>query len=214
MTQTEPQPTERMTSRQRRIEEQRKKIDAARREQRQKRLLQGGIAALVAIAAIVALFFIIPRGGSGDQMRQVPLETANHVEEGAPLSYRNRPPSSGVHYGTLPQASEYRMYDTPLSPGRWVHMLEHGAVAVLYRPDLCDAACVQVLGQVFDQAPRSSIVGGIRHLVITPYQNMDHAVAVVAWGYVDEMDQVDKDRVLADVKSKMDAPSAPERGAL
>ena len=40
------------------------------------------------------------------------------------------------------------------------------------------------------------------------------AVAVVAWGYVDEMDQVDKDRVLSDVKAKMDAPTAPERGAL
>ena len=105
------------------------------------------------------------------------------------------------------------MYDQPLSPGRWVHMLEHGAVAVLYRPDLCDQACTAVLGNVWDSAPRSSIVP-VRHLVITPYQNMDHAIAVVAWGYVDEMDQVDKDRVLADIKSKMDAPSAPERGAL
>ena len=79
-------------------------------------------------------------------MRQVPLEQANHVDEGAPLTYRNRPPSSGVHYGTLPQASDYRMYDQPLTPGRWVHMLEHGAVAVLYRPDLCDDACVRRLG--------------------------------------------------------------------
>jgi hypothetical protein len=54
----------------------------------------------------------------------------------------------------------------------------------------------------------------VRHLVITPYQDMDHAVAVVAWGYVDEMDQVDKDRVIADFKSKVDASTAPERGAL
>jgi hypothetical protein len=214
MTQTSPQPTERTTSRQRRIEEQRRKIDEARRQQRQKRLVQGGIAVGIALVAIVALFFLIPRGGSGDQMRQVPLEAANHVEEGAPLTYRNRPPSSGMHYGTVPQASEYRMYDQPLSPGRWVHMLEHGAVAVLYRPDLCDDACVATLGQVWDQAPRSNLVGGIRHLAITPYQNMDHPIAVVAWGYVDEMDQADKDRVLADIKSKMDAPSAPERGAL
>ncbi len=216
MTQTSPQPTERVTSRQRRIDEQRRKIDSARREQRQKRLLQGAIAVAVAAVAIVLLYFIIPKPSAGDQMRQVPQEQANHVEEGAPLQYRNRPPSSGMHFGTLPQASEYRMYDQPLSPGRWVHMLEHGAVAVLYRPDLCDNACVGVLGQVWDSAPRSSLVGGIRHLVITPYQNMDHAVAVVAWGYVDEIDapQVDKDRILADVKSKMDAPTAPERGAL
>ena len=216
MTQTSPQPTERLTSRQRRIEEQRRKIEAARRGQRQKRLLQGGIAVAVAAVAIAALFFIIPRGGAGDQMHQVPLEAASHVDEGTQLSYRNRPPSSGMHFGTLPQASEYRMYDTPLTPGRWVHMLEHGAVAILYRPDLCDASCVSLLGQVWDSAPRSSVVGGIRHLVITPYQNMDHAVAAVAWGYVDELDapQVDKDRILADIKSKMDAPSAPERGAM
>jgi hypothetical protein len=93
-------------------------------------------------------------------------------------------------------------------------MLEHGAVAVLYRSDLCDATCVQQLGEFYDSAPRSTLVGGVRHLVITPYQDMDHAVAVVAWGYVDELDQMDKDRVMADFKSKVDASTAPERGAL
>jgi hypothetical protein len=43
---------------------------------------------------------------------------------------------------------------------------------------------------------------------------MDHAIAVVAWGFVDEMDQMDNDRVMADFKSKVDASTAPERGAL
>ena len=107
------------------------------------------------------------------------------------------------------------MYDTnaPLPPGRYVHMLEHGAVVVLYRPDLCNDACVQQLGQFYDSAPRSNVVG-VRHLAITPYQDMDHAVAVVAWGYIDEMDQVDVDRITADFKSKVDASSAPERGAM
>jgi len=104
--------------------------------------------------------------------------------------------------------------EQPLSPGRWVHMLEHGAVAVLYRPDLCDATCVGQLGAFYDSAPRSTVVPGVRHLVITPYQDMDHAVAVVAWGYVDELDQMDSDRVMADFKSKVDATTAPERGAL
>jgi Protein of unknown function (DUF3105) len=212
MTQTEPQPTERMTSRRRRIEEQRKKLESLHREQRRKRFMIGGIAVGVAVLAIALVMLFFPRP-IADQMRQVPLEQANHVEEGAPLTYRNRPPSSGMHFGTLPQISEYRMYDQPLSPGRWVHMLEHGAVAVLYRPDLCDQACVTTLASVWDSAPRSTLVP-VRHLVITPYQNMDHAVAVVAWGYVDEMDQADKDRILSDIKSKMDAPSAPERGAL
>jgi len=166
----------------------------------------------VAILACGSVIYVEATRGI-ERMRQVVTEPASHVDEGAPLSYRNRPPSSGTHYGTLPQPQEYRMWDTPLSPGRWVHMLEHGAVAVLYRPDLCDAACVQQLGEFYDTAPRSTLVG-VRHLVITPYQDMDHAVAVVAWGYVDELDQMDKDRVMADFKSKVDASTAPERGAM
>ena len=207
-----PQPGERLTSRQRRIEEQRRKIDAARQEQRRKRFVWGGgIIAAVAVAIVLVMLFF-PRPASGN-MHQVVAETGTHVDEGAPLTYRNRPPSSGVHFGTLPQPSEYRMWETPLSPGRWVHMLEHGAVAVLYRPDLCDNSCVQQLGQFYDQAPKSSLVG-VRHLVITPYQDMDHAIAVVAWGYIDEMDQVDTSRIMADYKAKVDASSAPERGAM
>jgi hypothetical protein len=212
MTQTSTQPPERVTSRQRRIEEQRRKIEQVRAQERRKRMTWGaGIVVVVGVALVLAyLFFPRPVQGS---MHQVTTEPASHVDEGSPLSYSHRPPSSGEHYGTLPQAAEYRMWDTPLSPGRWVHMLEHGAVAVLYRPDLCDSACVQQLGQVYDNAPKSNLVG-VRHLVITPYQDMDHAVAVVAWGYIDEMDQVDKDRVMADYKSKVDASTAPERGAL
>jgi hypothetical protein len=212
MTQTSPQQTEKVTSRQRRIAEQRRKIDAARSDQRRKRFAWlAGIVVLVVVALAVVLL-VMPRGVSS-QMHQVTTEAATHVEEGAPLSYSHRPPSSGMHYGTLPQPQEYRMWDTPLTPGRWVHMLEHGAVAVLYRPDLCDNACVQQLGEFYDAAPRSNLVP-VRHLVITPYQDMDHAIAVVAWGYIDEMDQVDKDRIMADFKSKVDASSAPERGAM
>jgi hypothetical protein len=215
VTQTSPQPTERVTSRQRRIEEQRRKIDAARTQQRRQRLIWVVGIVLVVVVAVAVFLLVMPRSASG-QMRQVTTESASHVEEGAPLSYSHRPPSSGVHYGTLPQAQEYRMWDTPLSPGRWVHMLEHGAVVVLYRPDLCDNACVQQLGEFYDSAPRSTVgnAAGVRHLAITPYQDMDHAVAVVAWGYVDEMDQADRDRILADFKSKVDASSAPERGAM
>jgi uncharacterized protein DUF3105 len=218
VTQTSPKSSssERLTSRQRRIDEQRRKIEAARSDQRRKRIVWlGGIVVVVALA-VAGIVLLIPKTASASQMRQVTTEPATHVDEGSPLTYTHRPPSSGMHYGTLPQPQDYRMWDTPLTPGRWVHMLEHGAVAVLYRPDLCDNACVQQLGSFYDSAPRSNVgqAAGVRHLVVTPYQDMDHAVAVVAWGYVDEMDQVDTERITADFKSKVDAPSAPERGAM
>ena len=213
MTQTSPPSSDRVSSRQRRIDEQRRKIEAARSQQRRKRLTWLAAIVVVVALAVVVLILMMPKGASASQMRQVTTETATHVDEGAPLSYAHRPPSSGMHYGTLPQPQEYRMYDTPLTPGRWVHMLEHGAVVVLYRPDLCDDACVQQLGKFYDSAPRSNLVG-IRHLTVTPYQDMDHAIAVVAWGYIDEMDQVDTDRIMSDFKAKVDASSAPERGAM
>lgn len=213
MTQTSPPSSDRVSSRQRRIDEQRRKIEAARSQQRRKRLTWLAAIVVVVALAVVVLILMMPKGASASQMRQVTTETATHVDEGAPLSYTHRPPSSGMHYGTLPQPQEYRMYDTPLTPGRWVHMLEHGAVVVLYRPDLCNDACVQQLGKFYDSAPRSNLVG-IRHLTVTPYQDMDHAIAVVAWGYIDEMDQVDTDRIMSDFKAKVDASSAPERGAM
>ena len=203
MTQPTPETTERLSSRQRRVEEQQRKIEAAAREQRRKRLVSFGIAAVLAVAAVtlVVLFFPHP---APDTMRQVTTEAATHVDPGTPLTYRNRPPSSGMHYGAVPQATDYRMYDQPISTGLWVHMLEHGSVVILYRPDLCDTACIATLGDAFDNAPRHPTLG-VRKLAITPYTNMDHAVAVVAWGYVDEMDaiQVDKDRILADYRSRL-----------
>jgi hypothetical protein len=211
------QTSERMTSRQRRIEEQRRKIESARAQQRRQRLMWLVGIVIVVAAAIAAVVLLMPRTASASQMRQVQTFPGTHYPEGAPIPPGQwlRPPSSGPHWETLPQPQEYRMYDTssPLQPGRWVHMLEHGAIVVLYRPDLCDDNCVQQLGQFYDSAPRSNLVG-VRHLAITPYQDMDHAIAVVAWGYIDEMDQVDVNRIMADYKAKVDASSAPERGAM
>jgi hypothetical protein len=41
-------------------------------------------------------------------------------------------------------------------------------------------------------------------MVVTPYTEMDHAVATVAWGWLDEMDQPDKDRILAFYRAHVD----------
>jgi Protein of unknown function (DUF3105) len=213
VTQTSPQPAERLSSRQKRIEDQRRKIDAVRIQQRRRRMQWGAMIIVVVAAALALVVFFLPKPVSSN-MRQVVTEAATHIDESTTPTYHNRPPSSGPHWGTVPQATEYRLYDQPLPPGRWVHMLEHGAVVVLYRQDLCDATCTGLLGTFYDSAPRSTVIPGIRHLAITPYQDMDHAIAVVAWGYVDEMDQMDADRVMADFKSKVDASTAPERGAL
>ena len=208
MTQTQPnqsqsaeQPRERLTSRQRRIEEQRRRIEEHRREQRRKRLTLGAGIAVVVVALVAAVWVLLPKPAAA-QGHQVPVEgNRQHQPQGTNIPYRNRPPSSGDHYD---QTAQYGVSTTPVPTGNWVHNLEHGAVVVLYRPDLCDSSCVSTLRDTYNNAPPSQLFPGYKKMVVTPYTDMDHAVASVAWGWVDEMDTVDKDRILAFYRAHVD----------
>jgi Protein of unknown function (DUF3105) len=195
------QTPERLTSRQRRIEEQRRKIEAVRSQQRRQRLMWfAGIVIVVAVA-IALLVIFMPRSVAA-QGRQVPIEgNRQHVPQGQVVPYRNRPPSSGDHYD---QPAGYGFFQREIPTGNWVHDLEHGGIVVLFRPDLCDQACQTQLQDTYNTAPSSAVFPGTRKMLVTPYQDMDHAIAVVAWGWVDEMDAFDKDRILAFYKAHVD----------
>jgi hypothetical protein len=208
MTQTSssPQPssTERLTSRQRRIEEQRRRLDTLHREQRRKRLVWVGLAVVLAAGLVVLmlLFFHPPVAAQG---HQVPIEgNRQHLPQGQPIPYRNRPPSSGDHYDT---PAGYGFFQREIPTGNWVHDLEHGGIVVLYRTDLCDQTCQGQLQDVYNSAPSSQLFPGTRKMLVIPYQDMDHAIDAVAWGWLDEMDQtnpVDKDRILAFYRAHVD----------
>lgn len=192
----------RLTSRQRRIEEQRQRIEAARRQQRRKRAIWGSgiMAALAVVIGLTILLVRPPAGNVAAQGRQMANEGQGHVDPGTPIRYQSRPPTSGQHY---PSTSGYGVFEREIEPGFWVHTLEHGAVVVLYRPDLCDAACVGDLRAVYATAPRSRTFNNVKMAVI-PYRDMDHKVAVVAWNWVDEMDEVDRDRIIAFYREHVD----------
>ena len=82
-------------------------------------------------------------------------------------------------------------------------MLEHGSIVVLYRPDLCSQTCFDTVADAFNSAPPDGTFH-LRKLAVLPYTDMDHAVAVVAWGWIDEMDQADKDRIVAFYRAHVD----------
>ena len=189
------------TARQRRIEEQRQRIEAHQKEQRRKRLSIAAGIIVVVLAIIAGFWFLMPKPVAA-QGHQVPIEgNRQHEPQGTPIQYRNRPPSSGDHYD---QTAPYGVTQTPVATGNWVHNLEHGAVVVLYRPDLCDGDCVNVLRDTYNSAPSSQLFPGYKKMIVTPYTDMDHAVATVAWGWLDEMDQPDKDRILAFYRAHVD----------
>jgi hypothetical protein len=187
--------------RERRAEEQQRRMAVAlQREQRRRRAMWGG-GILAAALAVAALVFFVTRPQVVAQGRQVPTEGQQHVQPGTPITYRSRPPASGPHFGT--GTSGYGVFERDVEPGFWVHTLEHGGIVVLYRPDLCGPECLNQLRQVYESAPLSQRFNRVKMAVI-PYAEMESAIAAVAWGRVDELDQVDSDRILAFYRAYLD----------
>jgi hypothetical protein len=99
-------------------------------------------AALIVLLVIVAAVQLFPRPVAAEG-HQVPIEgNRQHVDQGAELPYRNRPPSSGDHY---PTPAGYGVFTRDIPVGNLVHALEHGGIAVYYRADLCDQSCLDQL---------------------------------------------------------------------
>jgi len=110
------------------------------------------------------------------------------VPDGSPVQYRSLPPTSGPHY---PEPASWGEYTSQLQDGRFVHNLEHGGIAILYK---CDdpAGCStlrQQLSDVMKTLPQDKYQEV--KVVLSPYQQMDHQVDLLAWGWIDELDAFD-----------------------
>jgi len=115
---------------------------------------------------------------------------AQHVPDGSPISYASYPPASGPHY---PAPASWGQYDSPLEEGRFVHNLEHGGVAILYKCPADQTACTTLRGQLQDaykSLPADSQFHEVK-AVLSPYERMDHRVELLAWGWIDELDGAD-----------------------
>ena len=135
--------------------------------------------------------------------RTVALEGSDHVNEGSAVTYKSRPPASGQHYPTWSQT--YGFMDPPLPAGTWLHNLEHGAVAILYN---CPEGCPDLEQQLKDLYPTLPLGrnarGGRARAIIQKYPDMDHKLAVVAWGWLLELDEFDKDQITRFYESRID----------
>ena len=157
-----------------------------------------GVGAWVVMSG--ALTSMVPSAPVG---RTVPLEGADHVGEGSAVTYTSRPPASGPHYPTWSQT--YGFMDPPLPAGTWLHNLEHGAVAILYN---CPQACPDLEQQLKDLYPTLPLGrnarGGRARAIIQAYPEMDRKIAVVAWGWMLELDEFDKDQITRFYESRID----------
>jgi len=120
---------------------------------------------------------------------------AGQVVEG----YNSDPPTSGPHG----PAAAWGVHEDPVRKESAVHNMEHGGVVVWYncaagRPLLaaqCTALRDQLAAIVSPAADRGLYV------LMTPYADMEHRIALTAWRTLDSFDAFDGARVQAFIAS-------------
>jgi len=178
----------------------RKDIKRQRREQDHRRKQQQRVLGIVGVVALIVVVvggiaFLVWRGAQSEAAlpgTPVPDEGRNHVADTVQPQYAHYPPASGPHYDA---PANWGTYDQALPEGRWIHNLEHGGVVILYK---CPSGCPDLVKQLKDfysSAPQSKAWKEVK-LVVTPYDHMDHQLAIVAWDWLDEMDAFDQARLL------------------
>jgi hypothetical protein len=134
-------------------------------------------------------------GTCGARARRVGTVAGVHVEPSAgPIAWLTNPPSSGNHFPTWARWGAW----PDLPRGNWVHNLEHGGVALLYRcpsgtcADTRDALVQAAAGFPGDPAcgPADASPARVR-VVITNDRLIETPVAAAAWGAVYEASCVD-----------------------
>ena len=182
---------ERLQERRQHQAELRQQMDAERRRTRLLRI--GGLLLVVVVIGSVAGWFVTHQAPAVG--RNVGAGAAGqHVPDGSPINYPSSPPTSGPHY---PAPASWGVSDSPLAEGRFVHNLEHGGIAILYKCPADPAACTalkQQLQDVYKLLPADRQFHEVK-AVVSPYERMNHQIDLLAWGWIDELDQFDGDEI-------------------
>jgi hypothetical protein len=125
----------------------------------------------------------------------------NHVTTN--VAYTDSPPFGGDHDPTWADCNG-TVYPNPIRSENAVHMLEHGAVWITYKPGL---AADQV-------AALSKKVDGVGYMALSPYPGLKSAVSLQSWGhqlFVDSATDPRVDEFIDDLR--LNTAVTPEPGA-
>jgi hypothetical protein len=98
----------------------------------------------------------------------------------------------GVHEDFV--ADEYR-----------VHNLEHGGIGIHY---FCPEGCDELERELADIVNRA--VDGALKVLMSPYPGMETRIALTAWNYIDQFDELDEERIKEFISDHESSPNAPE----
>ena len=148
-------------------------------------------AALVALAIALGVVFLGGGGEDGDEklaaslraagctLQTVPAAVGDHTAEldaTKDPKWNTNPPTSGPHY---PVPAVYGEYDSPLKLAQVVHNLEHGAMFVLYGPDVPEATVAR-LREFYNEDTTG--------MLVAPLPSLDDKIALGAWTVPDDFE--------------------------
>jgi hypothetical protein len=164
----------------------------AQRSEFVRRAVVFGVAGVVGVGA----FYWLTKAASPGEIPQEAIDAATaagctevvqpadeapagrHVPEGTPITYAQRPATSGEHYGGQVLPSSPDSYDQPIeSEPAAVHFLEHAGVMLYYRADGDGAVSRQVVAALKDVAATQQMT------VAAPFEGLPDgtSVALAAW---------------------------------
>ena len=117
------------------------------------------------------------------------MPTRNHLPEGQSVVYSTSPPTSGDHWNPLSGLPRCGFYEEGLPNELTTHNLEHGNIVVSYNLPL--ESDVQALRSAINGVGLANVWGIARF-----YPDIEPGmVALAAWGVLDTMLGVDRDRI-------------------
>ena len=169
---------------------QRRSTPSAPRDGDRRRKLLYAVAAAGLVALAIALgVVLLAGGGSEDEDIVATMEAAGcevqaaegqSAEHSAELDatddpkWNTDPPTSGPHNST---PAVYGEYDTELRIAQVVHNLEHGAMFILYGPDVPEATVAQL---------RELYAEDRLGILLAPYPKLGDKIALGAWNVPDD----------------------------
>jgi hypothetical protein len=127
----------------------------------------------------------------------------NHEHVQGHLRYNASPPVGGNHSQYWADCTG-TVYPKPIANENAVHMLEHGAVWITYKPGLA-ASQVAVL---------SKLVNGINRTAMSPYPDLKTNISLQSWGYQLFVDNASDPRIVQFITAlRYNTKTTPEPGA-